>query len=59
MRPNTERNETDFVYSFCNTLTVVDESENNDTWRYFKVGPKASSASWTTFSSLNVICFCA
>jgi hypothetical protein len=57
MRPNTERNETDLVYNFYNTPTVVEESENNDTWRYFKVGPKASSASWTTFNSLNVICF--
>jgi hypothetical protein len=57
MRPKTERNETDLVYNFYNTATVVDESENNATWRNFKVGPKASSASWTTFNSLNVICF--
>lgn len=57
MRPNIERKETDLVYNFYNTPTVVEESENNDTWRCFKVGPKASSASWTTFSSLNVICF--
>ncbi len=57
MRPKTARKETDLVYNFYKTPTVVEESENNDTWHYFKVGPKASSASWTTFNSLNVICF--
>jgi hypothetical protein len=57
MRPKTARKETDLVYNFYKTPTVVEESENNDTWRYFKVGPKASSASCTTFSSLKVICF--
>lgn len=50
-------NETDLVYNFYNTLTVVAESENSDTWRSFKVGPNASNASWTTLSSLKVICF--
>jgi hypothetical protein len=57
IRPKTLRKETDLVYNFYNTWTVVDESENNDTWRSFKVGPSASNAIYTTFSSLNVICF--
>ena len=39
-----ERNETDLVYNFYNTLTVVDESENKETCRSFKVGPKTSNA---------------
>ena len=44
MRPKTLRNETDLVYNFYNTCTVVDKSENSDTWRSFKVGPSASNA---------------
>lgn len=56
MRPRILRNETDLVYSFYKTLTVVEESENSDTWRSFNVGPNASKAIYTTFSSLNVIC---
>jgi hypothetical protein len=57
IRPKMARNDTDFVYNFCNTLTVVDESENKDTCRSFRVGPKASRANYTTFNSLKVICF--
>jgi hypothetical protein len=45
MRPKIDRNETDLVYNFYNTLTVVAESENRETCRSFKVGPRASSAS--------------
>jgi hypothetical protein len=47
------------VYNFYNTETVVDESENNAIWRYFKVGPSASKAIYTTFNSLNVMCLAA
>jgi hypothetical protein len=42
--PRTARNETDLVYNFYKTATVVLESENNDTCRSFKVGPNASKA---------------
>jgi hypothetical protein len=59
IRPKTLRSETDLVYNFYNTATVVEESENNAIWRCFKVGPSASKAIWTTFSSLNVMCFAA
>jgi hypothetical protein len=31
MRPKVLRNETDLVYNFYSTLTVVEESENKDT----------------------------
>lgn len=44
MRPNTERNDTDLVYSFYKTLTVVDESENNATVLERNDAPKASNA---------------
>jgi hypothetical protein len=57
MRPKILRKETDLVYNFYKTLTVVDESENNDTDLSFNVGPKASKAIYTTLSSLNVMCF--
>jgi hypothetical protein len=57
--PNTDRNETDLVYNFYKIATVVLESENNDTWRSFSVGPSASRAIYTTLSSLNVICLTA
>ena len=59
IRPNTLRRETDLVYNFCSTATVVEESENNATWRYFNVGPSASKAIYTTFNSLNVMCLAA
>lgn len=59
MRPKTLRKETDLVYNFYKTETVVEESENNATWRYFKVGPSASKAIYTTFNSLNVMCLVA
>lgn len=42
--PNTLRNEIDLVYNFYKTATVVDESENNEMLRYFRVGPSASKA---------------
>jgi hypothetical protein len=45
MRPSTLRKDTDLVYNFYNTETVVEESENKDTKRYYNVGPKASKAS--------------
>lgn len=57
--PKTLRKEIDLVYSFCKTATVVDESENKETLRYFKVGPKASKAIYTTFNSLKVMWFLA
>jgi hypothetical protein len=57
MRPKTDRKDTDLVYSFYKIETVVVESENKDTCLSFKVGPNASKAIYTTFSSLNVICF--
>jgi hypothetical protein len=57
MRPKTLLNETDLVYNFYNTVTVVEESENKDTWRSLSVGPNASNAIYTTLSSLNVMCF--
>jgi hypothetical protein len=44
IRPKILLKETDLVYNFYKTLTVVEESENNDTDLSFKVGPKASSA---------------
>jgi hypothetical protein len=57
IRPNTERNDTDLVYNFYKIATEVAESEKRDTWRDFKVGPRASKAIYTTLSSLNEICF--
>lgn len=59
IRPSTLRRETDLVYNFYRTATVEAESENREILRCFKVGPNASNASWTTFNSLNVICFVA
>jgi hypothetical protein len=56
MRPKIERKETDLVYSFYNTVTVVEESENSETKRYCNVGPNASKAICTTFNSLKVMC---
>ncbi len=47
------------VYNFCKTATVVEESENNEIKRYWSVGPKASRAIYTTFSSLKVMCLLA
>ena len=57
--PKTARNDTDLVYNFYKIATVVLESENNDRWRSFSVGPNASRAIYTTLSSLNVICLTA
>jgi hypothetical protein len=42
--PNTPRNDTDLVYNFYKTDTVVEESENKEINRYYKVGPNASKA---------------
>ncbi len=53
--PNTPRNDTDLVYNFYKTDTVVEESENKEINRYYKVGPNASKAIQTTFNSLKVM----
>jgi hypothetical protein len=53
--PNTLRNDTDLVYNFYKIDTVVEESENKEINRYYKVGPNASKAIWTTFNSLKVM----
>jgi hypothetical protein len=47
------------VYNFCKTATVVDESEKSEIKRYCNVGPRASNAIYTTFSSLKVMCLLA
>lgn len=57
MRFNTCRSETDFVYNFYKIATVVLESENNATVRLRNEAPIASSAIYTTFSSLKVMCY--
>lgn len=44
MRPKTLLNDTDLVYSFYKTATVVEESENKAILRCFNVGPRASRA---------------
>ena len=59
MLPNKVRKDKERVYNFCNTLTVVEESENNATVLLRNVLAIASRAIYTTFSSLKVICWAA
>ena len=56
MRPNTARKDTDLVYNFCRTETVVEESEKGATDRRDNYKPNTSKAICTTFNSLKVIC---
>ena len=52
----TLRKEIDLVYNFDRIATVLDESENKATVLERKVCPIAYKVSYTTLSSLKVIC---